>query len=240
MKAIGIPFIFFLFSLAVMVSCEKDNNKTPPPARVILVEKSADDDAWERGIDAVPDEDAIYLEWHPNREKTLEGYAIYRSEEENRNYREIGRVVKRYEVLDTTFTDKTVSIGVTYYYYLRAYNTQGSFGAPSDTVHYHLLQKPLLLAPLGNINTGLPVFSWNYPSGFPPDQFIFRLQKLQPDTVNILINKLNIRYEFPENWTLSELGLPDTLATGKYRWRIDPYANEFKGSESRWGDFVVQ
>jgi len=240
MKVILKTLTFLVLCVMLIVSCEKDSNKTPPPARVIMVEKSAEDDAQERGIDAVPDWDAIYLEWHPNQEKTLEGYAIYRSQEENRNYLEIGRVKKVYQVIDTFFTDKTVNLGTTYYYYVRAYDDQGQLGEPSDTVHYHLLQKPLLLSPLGNSNTGVPIFSWDYPSGFPPDEFVFRLQKKQPDTLNVLINKLHIRYDFPENWTLLELGLPDTLVSGKYRWRIDPYASEYKGSESHWGEFEVQ
>ena len=83
---IKFSFIFGM-ALAVFFGCTEPNSvDNPPPSQVILVEKSSDSSAVERGIDAeqplgvfpVPEQNAIYLEWYGLDEDDLAAYDIYR------------------------------------------------------------------------------------------------------------------------------------------------------------------
>lgn len=233
------PIFFVLF-----LNCQDEVNKTPPLDRVILVEKSNEASPVERGIDAIPELDAIFLEWFSGDNKDLAGYTIYRSQTSDQHYAAVGKIVKQYGRIDTSFIDESVTVGVQYYYYVRAYDRLEQVGEPSDTVSYALLPKPTLTSPIkgASVTDSVPNFQWNHNDPSPPDEFIFRLKRTSgSDTtyVRIVIQSINYTGQF-ENWSLSELGLPAPLSAGQYMWRIDPLIpGTNQGSESRWENFSV-
>ena len=227
------------------MGCKDQSNQTPPPAKVRIVEKTPEDSTVEHGIDAVPDIDAIFLEWHPNTEKNLAGYIVYRSKMENSQFVEVGRVTKRYEKIDTTFTDSLVALTKRYYYFIRAFDDLNQMSEPSDTVNYKLWVKPVLLAPVGVVqNPSSIVFTWEFNASFVPSEFVFRLERLGGSGfVNFFTKLFNLSNDYTphQEWDLAKLTIFTPLTTGTYRWRIDPIGNEnLCGAESNWMMFVVQ
>ncbi len=236
-----LKFSFILIFLGLILQqCSDATNKPEPPARVELVPKTADTLAVEHGIDAVPESNSIFLEWHPNQEKTLAGYAVYRSETPDKNFAQVKKIASAAGGKDTTYVD-SVALNMRFYYFVRAYDTEDQYGDPSDTVNYKLMEKAELLAPVGPSANPNPVFQWNFgPSGAP--SFIFRLEKLIGNNRygTLLTDSHSPTYNNPESWQLSLLGYPQPLTSGEYRWRIDVDAGNNFGSESNWKTFTVQ
>ncbi len=230
--------------LAILWGCSNTtSNDVPPPEKVILVPKTAEDDSLERGIDAVDGKDAIYLEWYSQENRRLAGYVIYRSEKANQDFGEIGRVEKYYGIIDTTFIDDSVKVGVPYryYYYVRAYDDLGQFGPPSDTVNYSLVGRPIL-SPVRPIpSERQPTFVWDF--SYIPHEFIFRLQIKKGENYHYLTKPFRqiVEYEPHQEWQLTDLGYNSPLDTGtSYRWRIDVVGSESsQGAESAWAEFRV-
>jgi hypothetical protein len=251
MKAIKNIFVLF-FVGTVFFNCSKEDvNRVEPPARVMLVDKSSDTSTVETGIDAVyleesPAKNAIFLEWHPNTENALAGYSIYRSEFADRNFAAIGKVSKSFNIIDTTFIDKSVSLNQRYYYFVRAFDDLQQSGEPSDTVSYKVVENPILSSPVGQIgNISAPLFIWDFNSEFIPHFFVFRLERRETGAFRNYYTKLlemNVDYVPHQEWSLLKLtGIPSLLA-GEYRWRIDVIGTEFdtEGAESAWYIFIIQ
>ncbi len=248
-----IKYILFIFlSVTFLLNCSsEDVNRVEPPARVILVAKSSDSSAVESGIDAIyldesPTKNAIFLEWHPNSENTLAGYSIYRSEFSDRNYAAIGKVTKSFDVIDTTFIDKSVSLNQRYYYFIRAYDDLQQYGEPSDTLYYKVVENPILSSPAGLIgNNSTPLFIWDFNSEFVPHYFVFRLERRETGAFGNCGTKLlemSVDYVPHQEWSLFRLTGKALLPAGEYRWRIDTIGTEFdsEGAESAWYIFIIQ
>lgn len=234
------------FLLAGLMQCQKDSNISPPPGKVRLVPKTPEGSPVEHGIDAVPDENGIYLEWYPNVEKNLGGYVIYRSEEIDRNFVQITKISRAATgTIDTSFVDTTVALNRRYYYFVRAFDDLDQFGEASDTVTYKLWVKPILSSPVGVIsNPGTVKFVWDFDANFIPNEFVFRLEKEGAEGFKNFFTKDSLfldDYSPHQEWDVGKLTISPPLTTGTYRWRIDPLGNEdFCGAESKWMVFVVQ
>ncbi len=226
--------IFIFIFTAFFWRCSDDVNKTPPPAKVRLVEKSGEGSVAEHGIDAVPESDGIMLEWYLNSERTLAGYAIYRSELDSANYRQIAKVRGDYQQIDTSFTDSTVALNQVYYYFIRAFDKEDQYSESSDTVFYQLVEKPVLLKPTQNAATvARPRFQWN---NMATDSFYIRIRNVNSNETKVIGR--TIKYGYPEDWALQEFGV-DSLKSGSYQWRIDAVGGANTGAESHWAFFRV-
>jgi len=250
MKYLSIIFSIFFF-LLLLPACEDEPvNKVNPPARVLLVANSDDTSAVEKGIDAIyrsdsPDQNAIFVEWQPNSESTLAGYEIYRSIFSSQNYTSLARVVENFGVIDTFYTDNSVSLNIRYYYFIRAFDELEQYGDPSDTISYEIIENPVLSSPVGIIgNITAPVFIWDFPSLAVPQYFVFRLEISENEIYRNLYTKLieiSVDYDPHQEWTLTELIPGTALSPGKYRWRIDSIGSEDnQGAESAWFVFIIQ
>jgi hypothetical protein len=248
MKIIIITIISISIILSFFYSCKDEGSKTDPPGRVIIVEKEpgveAEADTLEKGIDAIPGLNAIFMEWHPNKEENLAGYSIYRSESFNVNFVSIGKVVKYHNAIDSFYIDDNDSINTRFYYYIRAFNDLDQYGDPSDTITYKLLDYPILSDPNQANRSNSPQFVWYFgPESQVPHSFIFRLQKKVNEVyINYYtkVNELGDDYDYDQVWELNEITDLDSLMPGIYQWRIDPIGSEpFHGSESDWRGFPV-
>ncbi|MCO6510772.1 MAG: hypothetical protein J5I65_08255 [Aridibacter famidurans] len=77
--------------------------------------------------------DIISIFFAANVEKDVAGYRVYRSIDPSRPLDEWDLLTP--ELLEvTTFQDKNVTQGVTYYYYVRAIDTKGNVSSPSEVV----------------------------------------------------------------------------------------------------------
>lgn len=249
MKVLKILSIIF-FIMLLVVSCEDQPiNKVDPPAKVMLIESSADTSAVERGIDAIyldssPNKNAIIFQWRPNQETTLAGYEIYRSTSANQNYTALAKIVENFGVIDTFYIDNSVSLNIRYYYFIKAFDELGQYGEPSDTISYEVIENAVLSSPVGIIgNVTAPLFVWDFPP-IVPHYFIFRLEISENEIYRNLYSKLielTVDYDPHQEWTLVKLIAVTALSPGKYRWRIDSIGSELnQGAESAWFVFIIQ
>lgn len=75
-------------------------------------------------------DNAIQIEWAPNRESDLAGYRVWVSDQYNGHYSLIGTTK------NTVFTDYDAINGVTYYYGVTAYDLEGNESEMSHDVAY--------------------------------------------------------------------------------------------------------
>lgn len=224
------------------------SSENPPPGQVILVQKSAEDDTVERGIDAKyipspPPRNGIIIEWHPVEHDDLIGYVIRRSiENDSTAFAVIARVRKVIGKIDTFYVDGNASVGTRYYYRVAAEDEENE-GPMSEAVNYKLEEMCTLNSPTPTTTQFDSTFRWQWPAIQPP-MFIFRLFKeILPNTPYELIFIDTYDNDFFPNqeWSLERLGFQGALTPGRYQWRIDIIGNEINsGSESEQVNFQVQ
>lgn len=79
-----------------------------------------------RGVRTITGDGYVRVEWYPNGEYDLDGYEVWRSED-NRNF----AVIVDLPVDATHYTDRNVRNGRTYYYAVSAYDFEGNVSARS-------------------------------------------------------------------------------------------------------------
>lgn len=70
----------------------------------------------------------VNLDWKASTTLDIDGYKIFRSETKGKGYSKIGQVTKA----STTYSDRTVLLGKTYYYIVRAYKGSGQSGSSNE------------------------------------------------------------------------------------------------------------
>ncbi|TFG96905.1 MAG: hypothetical protein E4H13_11605 [Calditrichales bacterium] len=203
-----------------------------------------DTSAIEKGIDAVPETNGIFLAWYPLNDRNITKYNIYRksSDDPFAYFRPIKTIDIESATAgkDTTFIDGNTETGLpTYmyhYYFVTAVNKDGLEGQAGDTLRYMLLPKPELNRPDGEIYDisvdGLPVLQWSFIDE-NPNLYILQIE----NSWGILHYKGVFRRDFNNDAQTLDLStvvdLPE-LTPGDYRWRIDSIGPEDddSGSES--------
>jgi len=234
------PCSFFLIlgGLFAILSCQNSGISSDEElSPVHFVAKSAEN-AWaEKGIDAVSEADAIYIEWLTLEDSEIRKYEIYRKHEEDEDFMFVNSVE------DTFYIDHDVELNKKYFYYVLAENFDGMKSASSDTVHYQLLEKPSRLFPYGTVSETQTVFQWVDVS--KPQYYIIRVKQAENDQSIWLAGEILPNYESDQQQVLfnnngsaevNELSLGIT-----YQWRVDvvgPGSN--CGSESTWTSFIIQ
>lgn len=241
-------------SSAALTGCQNGaSTNNPPPGKVQLVAKSAEDAFVERGIDAENRPDAlnqpngIFIEWDFLNEDDISRYRVYRRAGSNVNdstgsYQNIADVFVssgESEYLDTDVLQER-----DYFYYVTAIDEQDQEGPRSAIDQYFLLEKPQLTQPTSNQS-----FSGRFDFLLPnlgAQFFTFRLERrftgetFEPLYVQLLeVREGNVQPN--QEWPLDDLGIPP-LAPGQYRWRVDlrNLNDDRRGSESDWGVFFQQ
>jgi hypothetical protein len=140
-------FILSLLCLTVF-SCDKTGEPiVPDPGNVKMVEHTAADDtmAVERGIDAIPESDGIFLAWYALKEEKVNKYKIKRKGSES--FFDVIKIIDPKTAppgKDTTFVDDNSGAGLPlgdyyYEYFVTATNQDGKESSVIDTVRYMLL-----------------------------------------------------------------------------------------------------
>lgn len=230
---------FLLFGLIfTILSCnESINSSSIAPSKVYWVKPSDSDSAIERGIDAIPEQDAIQLHWIPLSESNVEGYEIWRSEDIDSKFSKL----TNQEQQDSIYIDLSVEVTQKYYYVIVAVNKDNIKGEYSDTVSYQLLHKARFLSPEGDIAEKYPVFSWEDPN--QASSYYLRLYEQQSNQliwIPLIQSSYSNRETIQFNHDSSAVSTP--LKSGyDYYWRIDVVgSSNASGSESRWALFHVQ
>ncbi|MBN2356904.1 hypothetical protein JXO59_12380 [candidate division KSB1 bacterium] len=222
-----------LFVVPLWLACREQATSPPPvvpPPQ--FVSSSEDTAALERGIDAIPEMDAIFLQWYKN--SLYESFQLWRRAQGESLFRMIASLPKS----DSSYID-LVDIEKRYYYYLLAVDAEDNWSEPSDTAHYLLLPKATDL----NVVFSTPLqFIWQK-KGINPPHYILRLYDDLSDDL-IWLSRVASAYQGDEetttfNWD-GNSKLSQLLSGRRYRWRIDCLDNTpYTGSESLWHRFVM-
>jgi len=237
--------------LIVNLSCDPNNGgKLPPPGKVLLVEKFTDLGNTERGIDAVPERDGIYIEWYLLSDPDVTKYNIYRKFQVSSIFTKLTSIQVENEIspFDTVFSyidDEHVVLDNAdslFHYYVTASNKDDVEGPASDTTGYMLLTKPLM-EDIQNINNNeQPVFSWHFQGASIPNYYIIRIED---QVLKSLLWTQRFQNENLDRDKVKDLSLitsPPIFQSGSvYRGRVDVVGPDslFSGSESNWKTFFV-
>jgi hypothetical protein len=223
----------YLCIIYVFFACQKQSTAPPQlPSAPVLWSSPADTSTQERGIDAIPERNALQIEWHTDY--LYDGYALYRRSGNETRF----LLVWKFGREDSSFIDDTVLLNVRYDYYLRAQNEFGTWSPPSDTVSYMLIEKvtDLFFSPQDNS------FRWQQQL-IPPRGFLLKLYNNQTKKL-IWMRQVAPLYQYSEQAvTFNDDGkaLEPTLSSGmEYYWRIDSVGpTTHSGSESSWSSFIM-
>ncbi len=243
----------FSICLMLFLSCGKNSevDDVNPPSPPEMIVKSMEFAQVETGVDAVPDGDWIFFEWEPNNEEDLEGYEVWRMAEDDSL-----QVFELFEILSLSqmsnadepdYFDRTAAAGPDpntgqsrgFYYYVTAYDGDGNISAPSDTVYYKLLRKPLA----ASIDSTFANVRWSYPYNLEMDiKFIIRVTRQETGQYiwSAQVGSGQDPYAVPFNFDGTAL----LMGAGDYYLRIDVtpsiiYDNKHSGAESQLHEFTI-
>jgi len=236
--------------IVVGFGCGRNVEDPYPPATPKWVIKSSPCDIMERGIDAVPEDNFIRLEWHPNKEDDLGGYRIFRADSAvDREFALIANIDGMSgNMLDTVYIDMNVRLNVNYFYYIVAHDLSGNVSEASDTIRYRLIPKPVPVSPSGFTRDTIPLFKWNDFSNYAYDYVIKIENTLNKKVIWIfrLIRPNYASFDQKVIYNKDRKALESSLRRGViYRWRVDAIAEEvgdidIAGAESNWEYFEVE
>lgn len=220
-----------LGALFFILHCtEKSTQPEIKPDRVRLVQAGSPYDHAERGIDAVPESNSIYLEWYDPDDQSIAFYEIYRGEDPEERFNPVGKVYDP----DTTFEDESVDLFTRYYYYVLAVSDLDARSEPSDTLFYSLLEKPTNLRPSGVIESPKPQLSWD------DIQAHWYLARIVDDGLGETVWMAEVESQYADrvtvNFDSAQIIIMDSLVRNRdYNWRVDVLGQETNsGSESQW------
>lgn len=241
MRYRGGIFLIFIVTFAIFKCSETTNNSGIKPGSVQFVSRSSDTAPYEKGIDAIPESDAIYIEWRSSEDPTVTGYHLYRSNKEGSVFQLIGQTNAPD---DTSWIDESVGLSMRYYYYIVSVNEDDTESAPSDTIDYLLLDKVTYLNPNGIISESNPSLKWAEPSIVPKGYIVKVKEKDEESFIWIYsLDQTEIDYGGHQSIEYNKDGkaLIQSLQKGKsYQWRIDKQGGSNSGSESHWANITIQ
>jgi hypothetical protein len=230
-KLIRLFFMIPIFSLFV---CGKDVNGPNPGPPPKLWPTPSETAVVERGIDAIPDADAIQLDWTIENDKDVEQFLLYRRSEDEEKF----SLLRTLDRKDSTWVDgNNIKLHTRYYYYICSVDGNNRQGSPSDTVDYRLIEKA------HNLSATLeakPLFRWQI-QDYNFQEYVIKIihtntgEKVWFAIVGTDFTDLDdkVRYNFDGQAKYESL-----KSDQQYQWRVDiigPAKNS--GSESRWQPF---
>jgi hypothetical protein len=247
-------YLFYFLPIIVCIACSDSSGpNTTPPGKLTFIPKGPDVAQTEQGIDAVPDQDGVYLEWFATADPNTRYIDIYRQREDETFYRRIWTIDLETASSDekTAYVDDSEDVAKNSYnyYYLITRNGDGVEGQPSDTMQYNLLEKPELSRPNGDVVDGLPTFTWRFPD-IIPENYILRIEEEFTNRV-VFVREFKVTEYFSnQSLDLAKQDDPPQFVSGfTYRWRIDSVgagildpddrSKNYSGSESQWLTFIA-
>ncbi len=215
----------------LFLACTENEEEQPLLRAPEILESPNDMDELENGIDAVPQADAIQVQWI--NEDIYTGYQIHRKAQDEQNFTLLAEAAEG----DSAFVDTNIELFKRYYYYLTGFDDNQSM--PSDTVNYMLVTKAY------NLSVSLQQeirFHWQL-EDIAPDEYILKLFK-DATGEKIWFSRIQSSYQGMSesvvyNWD-GTAAFNDLERGVQYRWRIDIVGPaNFSGSESAWHRFIV-
>jgi hypothetical protein len=227
-----VRFFLILSTIFAIFNCSKKINQSSlRPPKVSMIPAVADTSRIERGIDAVPNLNAIRIEWYLSSDERVTGYEIYRRETQGVKFAKIWTAAEN----DTFYEDIVPKIGTRYYYTVLAVNDEDLRSETGDTLSYMLLKKATGMDPNGESAGTKPVFIWTDPN--QQHEYIIRVEEnIGHRTVWITVVPSDYTPQ-PQSaiFNFDQKAVVGALVSGKeYRWRVDVRGQNNSGSESEW------
>lgn len=231
-------FFLLLGMILFTLACRnQSNNPQTKPGPVWLV-TAAPDTAWnERGIDALPEGNAIYLAWVPDEDGLAAEFEVWRGQASGGSMTLLATAAAH----DTAHVDDSVALYTRYTYMVRAVSDEGDHSEPSDTLSYLLLGKAQNLAATAE---AVPTFSWEDPNVPPEGNYFIRVMETatQRRIWSAVVPSAYTGGRESVRFNADGGAVQATLQAGTaYQWRIDILGSEsHSGSESPWIPFSIQ
>lgn len=238
--------------LAVIQGCVSKGSPIASLEAPRFVPQSSPDSIVETGIRQDPNTGRILLEWYTV--SGAAGYKIYRSDTTDETgepilFESVGNVLSSPGSNDTSMVDPSpTQVGIRYYYYFTAYATDGSTGAPSDTINYELLARPATGLPASNdsVDSNNLQFAWHDNTG--GGYTILRVQdrSVVPPATIWVTKKFQIFASYPTKMFDFDSTATSPLVAGhSYQWRVERFnvdgtGRPYEGSTSPWSQFTVK
>lgn len=235
-------FFLILGGLFAILSCQNNSvTSEDEPSPVRFVTKSSENQWVEQGIDAIPEANAIFIEWLLPDDPEINKYEIYRGNNEEDDFILINTVEDTFYI-DDIGQDENVELNDRCFYYVLAVNYDGARSVSSDTIDYKLMEKPARLLPNGTIHEKIPTFEWEDMN--QANDYIIRVKQADNDQpiwlamvqANFGSDRQQVFFNNDGSACVTELD-EGTV----YQWRVDVIGPESNcGSESKWNSFIIQ
>jgi len=229
-------FVLFLLDVLLLSNCKKNaDNPVPIPEAPVILSSPPDTVLTEKGIDAIPDNNAIQIQWE--LDSIFNGYRLYKKSQKD----EIFSLAADLGEADSLYIDeKNVVFNVRYFYFIKGVDENGTWSESSDTVNYMLIAKAFNLLVSSEEHL---LFHWQF-YDYSPEMYILKLFDAQDDNL-IWMSEIMPSYETLDeqaqfNWD-GKAKIRQLVPGKAYQWRVDirgPSLNS--GSESHWQKFVLQ
>ncbi|MBN2416892.1 hypothetical protein JXO52_13675 [bacterium] len=205
-----------------------------------MVPAVSDTAVTEQGIDAIPETDAVFIEWNLADDELVRQYFIYRAVESAETFTKIA--VLPYDC--TCYEDSDVGLYTRYFYYVTAVSADGFESGPSDTVNYRLVKKATGLSLVPESDPARPGFTWLDPNDPTEGGYILRLVDAASGD-HLWLTAIQSSYGHGIETVIYNAdgnAVYDSLLSGReYQWRVDiTPSTSFSGSESQWATFTIQ
>ena len=193
------------------------------------------------GMDAVTDDNWMKITWEPLIDTDVRTVRVYRYQNGMDTEptlidsvdSDITQYIDKYNI-----ASDAPALNTDWYYYLQVVDNSGN-STFSDTVHYQLLDKPILESPTANqqiTSSNNLVFRWDYPT---------QCEKFRVMLFNISNQIIWYKDEHPvtaNDFYLNYTG--GALPIGQYYWRVDAFDAimgdvYYSGSESKTRSFRI-
>jgi hypothetical protein len=235
-----VRFFLILSMIFAIFNCSKKINQSSlRPPKVVMIPAVADTSRIEKGIDAIPNGNAVRIEWVLSRDERVTGYEIYRQETAGAQFAKIWTAAEK----DSFYEDFVPKTGVRYYYTVLAVNDEDLKSETGDTLRYTLLKKATGLNPNGESTSAKPIFGWTDSNQPQAHEYILRLEE-NVGNRSIWIAVAPADYgslQQSANFNFDQKASVAALVSGKeYRWRVDVRGQNNSGSESEWVALIIR
>ncbi|MCK5147709.1 hypothetical protein KAR48_13200 [bacterium] len=221
----------------LILACRNQSTNSGIKPGAVQIPTASEDASWiERGIDAIPEADAIFIEWIPADDGLAAAFEIFRNVDGS-NFINIYTANSS----DTSFIDYAVDVYKRYAYVIVSLDEDRNSGTASDTVSYRLLSKAINLQAT---KLAVPVFSWV--DANQPTQAFYNVRVMDSRTMGQIWNAV-----IPSTYSADRESVifnsDNTASINQleqgvdYLWRIDILGSEANsGSESAWQIVSIQ
>jgi len=236
-----------------MQGCATKGTPISPLGTPQFVPQSQPDSLVETGIRQDPNTGGMFLQWYAM--PSAAGYRIYRSDTANHSgtpiqFTLVGNVISSTVLNDTSMIDlASIQTGTKYYYYFRAYASDGSLSPPSDTINYTLIPQTGLSYPAANAlvdQSGLH-FGWvNSVSGGGYTVVRVRDVSMVPNVTVWVSARFQTFDQYPSKpFDFDSTATQQLISGHSYQWRVERFdidgtGRPYEGSTSPWSTFTVK